>query len=85
MNFELTEEQKMVKDMAQRFAEACEADARGRTGLENRDYPQAAKLLEALTAAKAVSTAPLLERGFTGKKLGALLELERTRAILRAI
>jgi len=71
--------------MAERFAEACMADAQGRAGLEDRDYPQAALLLRALYAAKAVSTTPLLERGFTGEKLGALLNQVRIRAINRAI
>jgi len=32
------------------FLDACEADARGRTGLEERDYPQR-KFLETLAAA----------------------------------
>jgi tRNA nucleotidyltransferase (CCA-adding enzyme) len=34
---------------------ACQADAQGRLGLEATPYPQAARLLAALTAAKAVS------------------------------
>lgn len=41
----------------ERFAEAlraCEADARGRLGFEDRDYPQAARLLEALDAASSI-------------------------------
>jgi len=40
-----------------RFAEAlqaCEADARGRLGFETRDYPQAERLRDALTAARGV-------------------------------
>jgi tRNA nucleotidyltransferase (CCA-adding enzyme) len=41
----------------ERFAQAlqaCEADARGRLGFENRDYPQAARLLAARAAAAGV-------------------------------
>lgn len=41
----------------ERFAEAlraCEADARGRLGFEDRDYPQATRLLEALDAASSI-------------------------------
>ena len=72
-------------EMVDKFVQACEADARGRTGLEDRDFPQAELLVRALVAAKAVSTAPLLERGFTGKKLGALLDQERIRAVKGAI
>lgn len=44
----------------QRFAElllACECDARGRLGLEDRDYPPRPRLLAALAAARAVDTA----------------------------
>ena len=33
---------------------ACEADSRGRTGLENRPYPQRERLLQALAAARTV-------------------------------
>jgi tRNA nucleotidyltransferase (CCA-adding enzyme) len=38
----------------EQFLTACEADARGRTGLEKRDYGQAAHLREAYAAAAAV-------------------------------
>jgi tRNA nucleotidyltransferase (CCA-adding enzyme) len=41
----------------ERFAEAlraCEADARGRLGFEDRDYPQAARLLAAREAAASI-------------------------------
>ncbi len=36
------------------FLQACEADARGRTGFENRDYPQANRFRAAFTAASSV-------------------------------
>lgn len=38
------------------FLLACEADARGRTGFENRDYPQAGRFREALAAATSIDT-----------------------------
>ena len=38
----------------EQFLLACEADARGRKGLEERDYPQKAYLLRALAAARSV-------------------------------
>jgi tRNA nucleotidyltransferase (CCA-adding enzyme) len=44
----------------ERFAQfllACEADARGRTSFENSDYPQAALMRRALSAAAAVNSA----------------------------
>ena len=46
----------------ERFAQfllACEADARGRTQFENRDYPQADRLREAFAVASAVDSAAI--------------------------
>ena len=68
----------------QRFAEfvaACEMDARGRLGFEQRDYPQARYLLGAASAARAVPVQPLLAQGFKGAELGAALQRERLQAL----
>lgn len=68
----------------QRFEEfiaACEMDARGRLGLERRDYPQAAYLRGAAAAARAVEVGPLLERGLQGAALGEALKHERQRTL----
>ena len=68
----------------QRFAEfvaACEMDARGRLGFEQRDYPQAAYLLGAADAARQVAVQPLLAQGFKGAELGEALERERLQAL----
>lgn len=68
----------------QRFAEfiaACEMDARGRHGLEQRDYPQAAYLLGAAETARQVPVKPLLEQGFKGAELGEALNRERLLAL----
>lgn len=68
----------------QRFAEfvaACEMDARGRLGFEQRDYPQARYLLGAASAARAVPVQPLLEQGLKGAELGAALQRERLQAL----
>jgi tRNA nucleotidyltransferase (CCA-adding enzyme) len=68
----------------QRFGEfvaACEMDARGREGLEDRDYPQAAYLLGAAAAARAVAVQPLLAQGLKGAELGEALNRERLRAL----
>ncbi len=59
------------------FLLACEADARGRTGLEDRPYPQADYLRAAATAASAVSARELLARGLEGPQLGKALRRER--------
>jgi tRNA nucleotidyltransferase (CCA-adding enzyme) len=68
----------------ERFAQyliACEADARGRTGLEDRDYPQAKFLERALSAAQAVTIEPLLAQGLAGAKLGNALREARIAAV----
>ncbi|MDH0895856.1 MULTISPECIES: multifunctional CCA addition/repair protein [unclassified Pseudomonas] len=68
----------------QRFEEflaACEMDARGRQGLEQRDYPQADYLRGAMQAARAVAVQPLVERGFKGAELGEALKHERLKAL----
>ena len=68
----------------QRFAEfvaACEMDARGRLGLEQREYPQGAYLLGAAEAARQVPVKPLLEKGFKGAELGEALNRERLKAL----
>ncbi len=68
----------------QRFAEfvtACEMDARGRKGLEQREYPQAAYLLGAAEVARQVAVKPLLEKGFKGAELGEALNRARLKAL----
>ena len=52
------------------FLLACEADARGRAGFEDRDYPQADFFLNAFKAAKEIDSRSLQEQGFEGKALG---------------
>jgi len=68
----------------QRFEEfiaACEMDARGRLGLEQRPYPQADYLRAAMHAARAVAVQPLLARGLQGIELGNALQEERLQAV----
>jgi tRNA nucleotidyltransferase (CCA-adding enzyme) len=72
----------------QRFAEvlqACECDARGRLGFSESSYPQAARLLAALTATQSVATQPIAEQamasGVDGKKVGELIAQARVAAI----
>ncbi|NVZ21879.1 multifunctional CCA addition/repair protein [Pseudomonas costantinii] len=68
----------------QRFEEfvvACEMDARGRKGFEQRSYPQADYLRGAAQVAREVAVAPLLEQGFKGPELGEALKRERLKAL----
>ena len=63
------------------FLQACEADARGRLGFENRDYPQADYLRQALTVAQEVSAAQFTDSGISGKALGEAISVERSRRL----
>ena len=63
------------------FLLACEADARGRLGLEARDYPQADYLRRALRVAQGVSAAQFRDSGLTGKALGQAIDTERVRQL----
>lgn len=65
----------------EQFLLACEADARGRTGFEDRAYPQADYFRQALTAANRVDTALLKEKGLTGRALGDAIRRERITKI----
>ena len=65
----------------EQFLGACEADARGRTGLEQRDYPQADYLRAAAETARTADVKALLEQGYQGAELGAALEQERLRLL----
>ncbi|HEY9107273.1 MAG TPA: multifunctional CCA addition/repair protein [Roseateles sp.] len=74
-----------------RFAEllwACECDARGRLGLEQRDYPQRAGLLADLRATQSVDLAAIsaaaIARGAQGPDVGRAVRRARLEALLQA-
>jgi tRNA nucleotidyltransferase (CCA-adding enzyme) len=64
----------------EQFLLACEADARGRTGLENRRYPQADFLSGAFAAASAVDAGAIAKEQ-KGSKIPAAIRKARQRAI----
>ena len=63
------------------FLMACEADARGRLGLEQRDYPQANYLRSALEAAQRVTAAQFAQQGLQGKAIGEAIAAERIKQL----
>jgi len=68
----------------ERFADllvACEADARGRAGLEERPYPQAAQLRAAYAAASAVTLSEQERAGLSGPEIGARIRSKRLAAL----
>lgn len=68
-------------DALERVLVACEADARGREGLADRDYPQADYLRGAFAAAAAVDTATIAAEGHEGKAFGEALRRARSEAV----
>lgn len=75
-----------------RFAEllwACECDARGRLGLEQRDYPQREGLLADLAATQQVDLAAVsaaaIARGAQGPEIGRAVQRARLAALHEAV
>jgi tRNA nucleotidyltransferase (CCA-adding enzyme) len=66
---------------------ACECDARGRTGLQDRPYPPRERLARALACALAVDTAAVAEAamatGARAAQIGQAVELAREQALAR--
>ncbi len=71
----------MDDQRAQQIALSCIADARGRTGFENRDYTQAALFLECQQAAKSVNGGEIAEGLSDGKKIQAAIHQARLEQI----
>jgi tRNA nucleotidyltransferase (CCA-adding enzyme) len=65
----------------EKFLLVCEADARGRTGLEDRDYPQADYVRNALRAANDVEIGDLKEGDLTGADIGKAIHARHISAI----
>ncbi len=65
----------------EKFLLACEADARGRSGFENRPYPQGDYFRAAYRTANAVEISDLTNGGLSGQEIGKEIEKRRQRAI----
>jgi tRNA nucleotidyltransferase (CCA-adding enzyme) len=63
------------------FLLACEADWRGRAGLEDRPYPQADFLRRALKATTAIEARTFVEQGLSGPAIASALHEARIRAV----
>jgi tRNA nucleotidyltransferase (CCA-adding enzyme) len=76
----------------ERFADillACECDARGRLGLQDTPYPQAARLAQALQRALSVATNVIavhaISTGATGPKIGEMVQKARVAAVAQGL
>ncbi|HEY8159710.1 MAG TPA: multifunctional CCA addition/repair protein [Methylobacter sp.] len=63
------------------FLLACEADAKGRAGLENAPYPQAELLKGAAKAAASVDTSFILNGELKGAQIGEAIRRLRIKAV----
>lgn len=72
----------------EQFLIACQADFQGRTGYENKSYPQAAFLKAVAQVIKSVDVQSLVEKGFSGSQLSAAiyeLQVEAVKAYVARI
>ena len=72
------------KENLTNFLLACEADARGRTGFENRDYPNGSYLLSLFDAAQAVDSSEIDAEKYSGVAFGQQLDELRIKKIKQA-
>lgn len=69
----------------EQFVIACEADARGRKGLEEREYPQADRLREARELAASVKLDEATRAGLDGLQIAAQLRKERIARLAQLV
>ncbi len=67
--------------MLEEFVLACEADCKGRTGLEDTAYPQADYLKKAAIAARKIDISEILASGIKGQKIGEAIHRLRMTAV----
>ena len=67
------------------FVLACEADARGRTGLEDNPYPQREQLLRAFDAARGVDSAAIAAAASSAEKTGEAIGERIREARIQAV
>jgi len=65
----------------EQFLLCCEADARGRTGFENKPYESGDWLRETFRLIQAIDNQPLIDQGLTGKAFGKALEEQQLNII----
>ena len=68
-------------DRIEPFLLACEADKRGRLGLDESAYPQAQFLRAAFAAAAEIGAQPFVDKGLQGPAVGEAMRAARVNAI----
>ncbi len=72
-------------DLFKRVLLVCEADAKGRMGFEEVDYPQASAWLALAEVARQVDNKAILATGVKGVEIGKAIELVRLQNIAEAL
>lgn len=67
------------------FVLACEADSKGRTGLENKAYPQAEYLQKVAKVARDIDTTAILNSDYKGAEIGEAIRKLRINAVKKYI
>lgn len=72
-------------DRFEQFLLACEADVRGRKGLEDEPYPQANFFRKALEVCVAIDARELVNQGLPGEKIREELHFQRIKVLKEQI
>jgi len=72
-------------DRFEQFLLACEADARGRSGFEDRDYTQGEFIRSALKATSQIDIQSLVDQGLKGEELGNEIKAMRIKKLAKII
>jgi tRNA nucleotidyltransferase (CCA-adding enzyme) len=72
-------------DRFEQFLVACEADARGRTGFEDRDYPQGEYFRSVFYASNQIDIQSLVDQGLNGEKLGNEIKAMRIKILTEIV
>ncbi len=65
----------------EQFLTVCQADAQGRTGLENTPYPPSDYVRAALASCAAITAAPFIAQGLQGNAIGEAITQARIHAL----
>ncbi len=74
-----------VNNTLSEFLLACEADAKGRSGLEHIPYPQAALIKRAAKSATSIDTSAILNSELQGPQIGTAIRRLRIKAVTEVI
>ncbi len=73
------------KEQGVDFVLACESDSRGRTGFENRQYPQSKYCLDAVMAVENVDIQSVIKTGMKGPEIADSIRLKRLSVLKKFI